>query len=120
MKAELLAKFAAHAIDAIRAKDAVTDFNDIPELKAANDDYEAMMTPITAEALTAAGWEQASGDDMVYWTRAGGPVLECEFNIAGEATVTIDLPEALTAILFRGCRTMYDLRELVRLLGGQP
>lgn len=79
---------------------------------------KAMRQPITAEALEAAGWKQASGDDMVYWTRACGPVLECEFNIAGEATVTIDLPEALTAILFRGCRTMHDLREIVRLLGG--
>lgn len=89
-----------------------------PFIAAARADLAAMRAPITAEALVAAGWKQASGDDMVYFTMKAGPCLEIEFNLADEWSVTIDMPEAMSSILFRGVRTMYDLRELVRLLGG--
>jgi len=83
-------------------------------------DVAAMQTPITAEELEAAGWEQASGDDMVYLLRVGWLTIEVEFNIAGEATVTIDLRISdKIGVLFRGVRTMHDIGELVRLLGGR-
>lgn len=86
--------------------------------RAAEVEMAARLTPITPEALLADGWKQASGDDMVYFTMQAGQCLEVEFNIAEEWSVTIDMPEAMTGILFRGVRNMHDLRELVRLLGG--
>lgn len=91
---------------------------DYPAIKAGMEDLQAMSQPITPAALVAAGWEQASGDDMVYLLRVGWLTIEVEFNIAGEATVTIDLPDAKLGILFRGISTMHDIGELARLLGG--
>lgn len=109
MKPELLAKLAEHAIWEIRAKDAVTDFNDIPELKAANDEYEAMMTPITAKALEADGWEDYGGGQW-YHEKLGHSILD------GRAGwwMSIDID----SVSLKGLETMYDLRELMRIVGG--
>ncbi len=80
--------------------------------KGARQIVEAMMTPITAEALTADGW-QKQHENSRHWFRASGPKYSF-----------LDLDSKRCAFVFRShitCElsTMYDLRELVRLLGGK-
>lgn len=78
-----------------------------------------MRTPITAEALRAAGWEEFAPD----WYRRILP--EPEFidiyigaDPPGLKGVGVDTNDDGIHEWMPGLQTMYDLRELRRLLGG--
>ena len=97
------------------------DFDEMCAAKAqAVADIAAMLTPITAEALTAAGWKfeahedayakhTATHDIFVELQGDNPPVVEVEWTCQGE---THQMPVG-------HAENMYDLRELVRLLGGK-
>lgn len=74
-------------------------------------DIEAEITPITAEALLAHGWEDYGGghyfNDKLMHTISEGP--------SGLWWLTVDLDH----VRLNGLKTMYDVRELVRLLGAK-
>ena len=82
---------------------------------AAASDLAAMRQPITAEALTAAGWVYSEHDEVWFIDVHGR--LTVEFNIAEEFSVALETPCRVSR-LFPGIRTMYALGQLVELLGG--
>jgi hypothetical protein len=89
--------------------------------KEARADLAAMRQPITAEALTDDGWI-LSPEEEAYWT----PDLANNPNTVwvqpdGDNPAIVEVEWALEEqhIPFVDVATMYDLRELVRLLGGE-
>lgn len=81
-------------------------------LKDAKRDLAAMRQPITAEALLAAGWRIVTLDLYRCPDKYGDLFLFVEFDNGEPERVTFNTHP------FKNCRTMYDLGELVRLLGG--
>lgn len=73
---------------------------------------KAMRTPITADALTAAGWNN-DRDGRWSWR-----VDHLEFIIIEIVGDEARLVCTVGHYPLPGCKTMYDLGELVRLLGG--
>lgn len=75
-------------------------------------DFSAMRQPITAEALTAAGWKHKAAFDDIFAVD--------EFALGG---VRVRIGGGLIVVgvagrRFDGVSNMYDLAQLVRLLGG--
>lgn len=94
--------------------------NEIEAVDAARAAAASMRQPITADALTEAGWKfeaheeayarhTATHDIFVELQGDNPPVVEVEWTCQGE-TNKIPVGHA---------DTMYDLAELVRLLGGE-
>lgn len=87
---------------------------------AAASDLAAMRQPITAEALLADGWEgdkdyKPVSGECVYWLNRPYRTCQVMMIVAGGATAVY-----VGTRWMQGVSTMYDLRELVRLLGGEP
>lgn len=78
---------------------------------AAENDIAAMRTPITAEALIADGWVLI--DNRVY--SLNDSYLSMYVHLFSDGPVVTYRCRRLPAV-----STMYDLRELIRLLGAQP
>jgi hypothetical protein len=74
-------------------------------------DLAAMRQPITAEALVAAGW----GHDECWFDLPGSVVAVQQRD---ETTFDVYVIDGDISKQAEGANTMYDLRELVRLLGG--
>lgn len=79
-------------------------------LDAARRDLAAMRTPITAKALMAVGWVERSQFNFVMF--GSGISVLFPYNVAGAVDVRVRSKAA------GGVTNMYDLTELVRLLGG--
>jgi hypothetical protein len=84
-------------------------------------DLASMRQPITADNLNDSGWV-ISPEEEAYWT----PALANNPNTVwvqpdGDNPAIVEVEWALEEqhIPFVDVRTMYDLRELVRLLGGE-
>lgn len=75
-------------------------------------DLRAMQTPITAGALLADGW---NNDRDNRWSYRVDLLEWIIIEIVGDEARLIGAVDCYT---LPGCKTMYDLRELVRLLGG--
>ena len=80
---------------------------------------DAMRTPITAEALAAAGWSLFTG-------KYGGEEYARDINanlrvVVGlwNDTPTVLIVEMGRSVVVSNVRTMHDLAELVRLMGGE-
>lgn len=88
-------------------------------IDAARADLAAMSTPITAEALLADGWDTTydSPNSTAYVYKGIEYLVEVVVSPAGTHVYANDAgmndPRHL-----KNVATMYDLRELVRLLGG--
>lgn len=85
-------------------------------------EMEAMRTPITAEALTAAGWMSKTHIGNTVYFREG-PELDYDILVWVNDDGTLESvrlwsDEADGAHELPAVQTMYDLGELVRLLGG--
>lgn len=80
---------------------------------AAASDLAAMRTPITKDEMRKDGWSEESDGYFKHRTcTVVFPVIYREE--LNWFTVRVG------GVLIRNARTMYDLRELVRLLGGEP
>ena len=83
-----------------------------PSFVAARADLAAMRTPITAEALLAAGWERQYKTVDAFW-RMPGHHLFIE-----DGTIKIWIGRVDGVWASTNAQTMHDLAQLVRLLGG--
>lgn len=85
-------------------------------------DARQQPTPITQEALRAAGWEiDVDADDWGNWTAfimAGAMILDAE-AVASDS-VHISIMSGNTQTYLRHITTMQQLSQLVELLTGQP
>jgi hypothetical protein len=73
--------------------------------------------PITQSALQAEGWGKRS-DALVYEKQIDATELLCFFWYDEEGNEQFEIVYA--AVEYPGIRTMQDLRDLVRFLGGDP
>lgn len=97
------------------------DFDEMCAAKAqAVADLAAMRQPITAEALKAAGWHciYASRDDYWELLREAGDEVLTVAELRLFHTAAIDLRVRGNWVQTHAT-TMYDLGELVRLIGGK-
>lgn len=96
--------------------DGIEDFDGNSDAwDAFNADLAAMQTPITAEAMLAAGWQWDTQDRE--YTQTIPQRWTFFYNIE-YSCLQAHCWENESSIIVRGLSTMYDLRELVRLLGG--
>ncbi|HRE27612.1 MAG TPA: hypothetical protein PK954_13325 [Anaerolineales bacterium] len=109
MKAEQLAVIKA------AANDEETDSTDWEHaIDAVAEDLDAMRTLITVEAMKAEGWRHTKGSvhDWFYRGKVAVAIVGETFRVETSRDL-FDEPMAI-----QGVENMYDLRELVRLLGG--
>lgn len=115
------------ALDFVKRTMSGFDYFDTVSMKAfaaLEADGEAMQTPITADALVADGWNCVYLSTREYWE-----LLKENAQGTVDSVLSVKLPDSESGhlyVYFFGnfvetyAKTMYDLRELVRLLGGQP
>ncbi len=80
-------------------------------------DLVAMRQPITADALTAAGWKKRSPNTDYWWSKDMVSITN-DKGTGGSGRWTFYLYESRTGVTRCHPENMYDLTELVRLLGG--
>lgn len=95
----------------------VSDGNTLEHINAGWADLSAMRTPITAEALLAAGWHKEEYGIFDQYSHRSGVSVAID-KIDQKVSVYIGASESWDDVMVTGCATMYDLGELVRLLGG--
>lgn len=89
----------------------------IEPLESARAIITAMRTPITAEALLAAGWTRRSPNTDYWWSKNMVSITN-DKGAGGNGRWTFHLYESRTGTTRCHPENMHDLRELVRLLGG--
>lgn len=97
---------------------------DLQTVADAREIAQAMRAPITAEALKADGWHETYKTEQYGGIWEFGPAEEYDNTCLWAYSVECNLDGTFKRLVdshnrtIEGVATMYDLRELVRLLGG--